>query len=102
MPLTPRQVEGKRAVGALLVDVRTDLQFDDGHIPGAVAIPAVQAGFGTRLAWIADREQETVLVGRDDEDARRAAKLALCGRNPQARRVPPRRHDGMAARAAPG
>lgn len=77
MPLTPRQVEQKRSEGDLLVDVRTDLQFDDAHIPGAVAIPAVQAGFGTRLAWLADREQEIVLVGRDDEDARRAAKLAL-------------------------
>jgi len=39
--------------------------------------PAVQAGFGTRLAWLADRDQEIVLVGRDDGDARRAAKLAL-------------------------
>jgi hydroxyacylglutathione hydrolase len=77
LPLTPRQVEQKRLGGALLVDVRTDLQFDDGHIAGAVAIPAVQAGFGTRLAWIADRDRDTVLVGRDDEDARRAAKLAL-------------------------
>ena len=77
MPLTPRQVEQKRARGALLVDVRTDLQFDDAHIPGAVAIPAVQAGFGTRLAWLADRDQEIVLIGRDDEDARRAAKLSL-------------------------
>ncbi len=77
MPLTPRQVEQKRTRGALLVDVRTDLQFDDAHIAGAVAIPAVQAGFGTRLAWLADREQEIVLIGRDDEDARRAAKLSL-------------------------
>ena len=77
MPLTPRQVEQKRTRGALLVDVRTDLQFDDAHIPGAVAIPAVQAGFGTRLAWLADRDQEIVLIGRDDEDARRAAKLSL-------------------------
>ena len=77
MPLTPRQVDEKRARGALLVDVRTDLQFDDAHIPGAVAIPAVQAGFGTRLAWSADRDQEIVLIGRDDEDARRAAKLSL-------------------------
>jgi hydroxyacylglutathione hydrolase len=76
-PLTPRQVEQKRRAGAMVVDVRTDLQFDDAHIPEAVAIPAVQAGFGTRLAWLADREQEIVLVGRDDEDARRAAQLAL-------------------------
>ena len=76
-PLTPRQVEQKRSQGRLLVDVRTDLQFDDAHIPGAIAIPAVQAGFGTRLSWLADREEEIVLIGRDDEDARRAAQLAL-------------------------
>jgi hydroxyacylglutathione hydrolase len=75
-PLTPRQVEVKRDAGALVVDVRTDLQFDDGHIPGAVCNPAIRAGFGTKLAWIADREQEIVLVGRDDDDARRAARLA--------------------------
>ena len=37
----------------------------------------MQAGFGTRLAWLADRDQEIVLIGRDDEDARRAAKLSL-------------------------
>jgi glyoxylase-like metal-dependent hydrolase (beta-lactamase superfamily II)/rhodanese-related sulfurtransferase len=77
LPLTPRQVDDKRAAGALLVDVRTDLQFDDAHIPGAVVIPAVEAGFGTRLAWLADHDQEVVLIGRDDEDAREAAKLAL-------------------------
>jgi glyoxylase-like metal-dependent hydrolase (beta-lactamase superfamily II) len=77
LPLTPRQVELKRSEGALLVDVRTDLQFDDAHIPGAICIPAVRAGFGTRLAWLADRDQTIVLIGRDDEDARRAAGLAL-------------------------
>jgi hydroxyacylglutathione hydrolase len=77
MPLTPRQVAQRRSEGALLVDVRTDLQFDDAHIPGAICIPAVQAGFGTRLAWLADRDQAIVLIGRDDEDARRAARLAL-------------------------
>jgi glyoxylase-like metal-dependent hydrolase (beta-lactamase superfamily II)/rhodanese-related sulfurtransferase len=77
LPLTPRQVQAKRSQGAMVVDVRTDLQFDEAHIPGAVCIPALQAGFGTRLAWLADRDQETVLVGRDDEDARRAAMLAL-------------------------
>ena len=75
-PLTPRQVEVKRDEGALLVDVRTDLQFDDAHIPGAVCNPAVRAGFGTKLAWIADREQEVVFLGRDDEDALHAAGLA--------------------------
>jgi hydroxyacylglutathione hydrolase len=76
LPLAPRQIEHKRAEGALLVDVRTDLQFDEAHIPGAVCVTMLHAGFGTRLAWIADRNQEIVLIGRDDDDAREAAKLA--------------------------
>jgi hydroxyacylglutathione hydrolase len=75
-PLTARQVEAKRRAGGLVVDVRTDLQFDDAHIPGAVCNPAVRAGFGTKLAWVADREREVVLVGRDDADAVHAAHLA--------------------------
>jgi rhodanese-related sulfurtransferase len=75
-PLAPRQVDLKTSDGALVVDVRTDQQFDEAHIPGAVCITSLTAGFGTRLAWIADREQEIVLVGRDDEDALRAATLA--------------------------
>jgi glyoxylase-like metal-dependent hydrolase (beta-lactamase superfamily II)/rhodanese-related sulfurtransferase len=77
LPLAPRQVEQKRADGALLIDVRTDLQFDEAHIPGAVCIPLMRAGFGSKLAWLADRDQEIVLVGRDDEDGRHAGTLAL-------------------------
>jgi rhodanese-related sulfurtransferase len=76
LPLAPRQVEDRRAAGALLVDVRTDLQFDEAHIPGAVCIPMLHAGFGTKLAWVADRDQEIVLAGRDDHDARTAGRLA--------------------------
>jgi hydroxyacylglutathione hydrolase len=76
LPLAPRQVAQKRADGAMIVDVRTDLQFDDAHIPGSVCITMLHAGFGTKLAWVADRDQEIVLVGRDDEDGRRGARLA--------------------------
>ena len=75
-PLTPRQVQQAETDGALVVDVRTDLQFDDAHIPRAICITARRAGFGSRLAWLADPEQPLVLVGRDDEDAREAAELA--------------------------
>jgi len=64
-PLTSRQVQLKRDAGALLVDVRTDFQFDEAHVPGSVCITMLNAGFGSRLAWIADREQEIVLIGRD-------------------------------------
>ncbi len=77
LPLAPRQVEQKRAAGAMLVDVRTDQQFDDAHIAGSICDPMLRAGFGSRLAWLADREQEIVFVGRDDEDGRRAGRLAV-------------------------
>jgi hydroxyacylglutathione hydrolase len=75
-PLTPLQVQREIEAGALVVDVRTDRQFDDAHIPGAVCNPAVRAGFGTKLAWVADRDRDVVLVGRDDDDATHAAHLA--------------------------
>jgi hydroxyacylglutathione hydrolase len=75
-PLTPRQVQQAEEGGALVVDVRTELQFDEAHIPSAVCITALRGGFGTRLAWLAEPGQALVLVGRDDEDAREAAELA--------------------------
>jgi hydroxyacylglutathione hydrolase len=75
--LTSRQLEQRAAAGAMVVDVRTDLQFDEAHLPGAVCIPALHAGFGTKLAWLAGGDDEIVLMGRDDDDARRAAKLAM-------------------------
>jgi rhodanese-related sulfurtransferase len=66
----------KQRGGALVVDVRTALQFDDAHIPHSVSNPAVHAGFGTKLAWISERGQEVVFIGRDDEDGIHAAHLA--------------------------
>ena len=75
-PLTPRQVELAQADGALVVDVRTELQYDEAHIPGSVSITSRRAGFGSKLAWIAEPGQPLVLVGRDDQDALEAAALA--------------------------
>jgi rhodanese-related sulfurtransferase len=75
-PLTPRQVDHALRDGALVVDVRTELQFDEAHIPRAISITARRAGFGSKLAWLARPEQPLVLVGRDDEDALEAAALA--------------------------
>jgi hydroxyacylglutathione hydrolase len=75
-PLSPRQLERKVAEGAFLVDVRTSLQFDDAHIAGSTLISILQAGFGSKLAWLADPDQEIVFVGRDDADGQRAVLLA--------------------------
>jgi hydroxyacylglutathione hydrolase len=75
-PLAPRQLEQKRSGGALVVDVRTMHQFDEAHVPDSISITMLRAGFGSRLAWIADRDQEIVYIGRDDADGRLAAELA--------------------------
>jgi hydroxyacylglutathione hydrolase len=76
-PLAPRQVDQHEQDGALVVDVRTELQFDEAHIPGAVCMTALRAGFGSKLAWLADAaDQGVVIVGRDDEEARQAVALA--------------------------
>jgi rhodanese-related sulfurtransferase/glyoxylase-like metal-dependent hydrolase (beta-lactamase superfamily II) len=75
-PLTPREVQQAPDDGALVVDIRTELEFDEAHIPGALSITAHRAGFGSKLAWLAEPGQPLVLVGRDDEDAARAAMLA--------------------------
>jgi hydroxyacylglutathione hydrolase len=76
LPLSPRQVEQRAEGGAMVVDVRTDLQYDEAHVPGSICITALHGGFGTKLAWLADPEGEIVLVGRDDDDAHLAARLA--------------------------
>ena len=75
--LYPHQVQLRRDEGALVVDVRTDLQFDDVHIAGSVCIPSFSPGFGSKLAWLADHENDIIFIGRDDEDGRRAARLAV-------------------------
>jgi hydroxyacylglutathione hydrolase len=75
--LTAIDVQRKQADGALLVDVRPDLEFDAGHIPGALCNPSVRAGFGTKLAWVASRDREIVFVGDDDADAVHAGRLAV-------------------------
>lgn len=69
-------MELARGAGAPLVDVRTDLEFDEAHIEGAACNAAGRAGLGTKLAWIAHRDQPIVFVGRHDEDARHAVALA--------------------------
>lgn len=75
-PMTPRQLEQHQREGALVIDVRTELQFDDAHIPDAVCITALRAGFGSKLAWLVDHDDAVVVVGRDDDEARRAIELA--------------------------
>ncbi len=85
--LFPGQLEERQREGALIVDVRTDTQFAEGHVPGSISIPLHRGGFGTKLAWVAAGAPQIVFVGRDDEDGRRAGSLAAAvGLAPAVRR----------------
>jgi len=74
--VAPGQLAQHLRGGALVVDVRTELQFDEAHIPGSVCLTALRAGFGSKLAWLADPDTAVLIVGRDDQDAREAVTLA--------------------------
>lgn len=74
--LFPHELEPRVRDGALVVDVRTDLQFAEGHVPGAISIPLQRGGFGTKLAWLAGGAEQIVFVGSDDAAGRRAGVLA--------------------------
>jgi hydroxyacylglutathione hydrolase len=74
--IAPGQLAQHLGDGALVVDVRTELQFDEAHIPGSVCLTALRAGFGSKLAWLAVADTPVLIVGRDDQDAREAVTLA--------------------------
>jgi glyoxylase-like metal-dependent hydrolase (beta-lactamase superfamily II)/rhodanese-related sulfurtransferase len=76
LSLSPRQLQRRVEEGAFLVDTRTSLQFDDAHIPGATHLTILEPGFASKLAWLADPEQEIVFVGRDDADGQLAVRRA--------------------------
>jgi glyoxylase-like metal-dependent hydrolase (beta-lactamase superfamily II)/rhodanese-related sulfurtransferase len=85
--LFPGQLEERQRDGALVIDVRTDIQFAEGHVSGSISIPLHRGGFGTKLAWLAAGAPQIVFVGRDDEDGRRAGGLAAAvGLAPAVRR----------------
>lgn len=74
--LYPAQVEERRHSGALLIDVRNDVEFAEGHIPGSISIPLHRGGFGTKLAWVAGDAPAVIFITDDEDDGRHAGSLA--------------------------
>ena len=74
-PLSPRAVEVAIAEGALLVDARTNEQFDEGHIPGAVSASAYDTGFATKVAKVVPTDVELIVVAASDGYELEAAEL---------------------------
>jgi glyoxylase-like metal-dependent hydrolase (beta-lactamase superfamily II)/rhodanese-related sulfurtransferase len=74
--LSVNELRSRRDAGALIVDVRSAIAWDGGHIGGSLALPIGHTGFGTRLAWLAPADAEVLLVGDDEAHAREAVALA--------------------------
>jgi hydroxyacylglutathione hydrolase len=74
-PLSPRAVEVAIAEGAILVDARTNEQFDEAHIPGAISASAYDTGFATKVARVVEPEVELTVVAASDGYELEAAEL---------------------------
>src|SRR5215212_12180775 len=75
VPLAPRAVEVGIAEGALLVDARTNEQFDEAHIPGAISASAYETGFATKVAKVVPPDVELIVVAASDGYQMEAAEL---------------------------
>ena len=74
-PLSPRAVEVAIAGGAMLVDARTNDQFDEAHIPGAISASAYDTGFATKVAKVVPADVELIVVAASDGYELAAADL---------------------------
>ena len=74
-PMSPHAVESAIAAGAILVDARTNDQFDEAHIPGAISSSANDTGFATKVARVVGPEVELIVVAASDGHELEAASL---------------------------
>ncbi|HEY3729546.1 MAG TPA: MBL fold metallo-hydrolase [Solirubrobacteraceae bacterium] len=59
--------------GATVLDSRLPDQFDAGHLAGAINLPVIAPGVGTRAGWALDPEQRIVIVALDVVEAEQMA-----------------------------
>ncbi|MCE3267689.1 MAG: beta-lactamase domain protein [Solirubrobacterales bacterium] len=65
-PLAPRAVEDAIAGGAVLIDARTNEQFDEAHVPGAISASSYETGFATKVARVVTEEAPLIVVAASD------------------------------------
>jgi len=73
--LSPHEVEELVERGAVVIDGRTNEQFDEAHIAGALSTSAYDTGFATKVSRVAPQGTDIVVVAASDGDERRAAML---------------------------
>jgi hydroxyacylglutathione hydrolase len=75
VPLAPRAVEVGIAEGALLIDARTNEQFDEAHVPGAISASAYETGYATKVAKVVPADVELIVIAASDGYELEAAEL---------------------------
>ena len=73
--LTPHEVEVAVAAGAVVIDGRTNEEFDESHIAGALSTSAYDTGFATKVSRVAPRDAELIVLAASDADERHTAEL---------------------------
>jgi hydroxyacylglutathione hydrolase len=74
-PLTPYEVQAAIEEGAAIVDARTNDQFDEAHVAGALSISAYDTGFATKVSRVAPDGAEVIVVAASDGEELHAAEL---------------------------
>jgi hydroxyacylglutathione hydrolase len=73
--MTPHEVEEAVAGGACVIDGRTNEEFDESHIAGALSTSSYDTGFATKVSRVAPGGTEIIVVAASDGDERHAAEL---------------------------
>jgi hydroxyacylglutathione hydrolase len=74
-PLSTHEVEELVEQGAVVIDGRTNEQFDEAHIEGALSASSYDTGFATKVSRVVPEGADIVVVAASSGDERRAAQL---------------------------
>jgi hydroxyacylglutathione hydrolase len=73
--LSTHEVEELVEQGAVVIDGRTNEQFDEAHIEGALSASAYDTGFATKVSRVAPEGSDIVVVAASSGDERHAAQM---------------------------
>jgi rhodanese-related sulfurtransferase/glyoxylase-like metal-dependent hydrolase (beta-lactamase superfamily II) len=73
--MPPQAVADAIATGAVVVDARTNDQFDEAHVPGAISASAADTGFATKVGHVVPPDAEVIVVAASDGYELEAAEL---------------------------
>jgi len=75
-PMTPDDILGQQANGAVIVDLRPTYEFVAGHIPGSFSV-AMREAFGTWIGWVVPFGTTIMLVSHETPSEHEAAVRQL-------------------------